>query len=329
MVTDGVGNPSTNTAEVTITVADQSPPTAEAGDAQTVNVGANVTLSGTGSDAEGTVTYAWVLTSPADLDVGLTGADSASPTFTAPTTATSLELVFTLTVTDETRNEATDTVTITVEDQNAPTANAGEDRTVGPGAVRLDGSESRDGEGGDLTYAWTITANPGSLSVSLDDATIARPTFTAPDTANTLTFTLVVTDEAGNASTADTVTITIEAGLPNVDAGVDQAVGASETVTLSGSGSSNSGGSVTYLWTQSGTSTLTLSSDTDPAPTFTSPATTGTYTLTLTVTDTGTSATASDSVTIRVDATAPVAEAGTAQTVSPECQRDPGWFRLQ
>ena len=316
-VTDEVGNASTNTAEVTITIEDQNPPTAEAGDAQTVNVGADVTLSGTGSDDEGTVIYAWALTSPADLDVSLTGADSASPTFTAPTTTTSLELVFTLTVTDEGGNETTDTVTITVEDQNAPTANAGEDRTVGPGAVRLDGSTSSDGEGGDLTYAWTITANPGSLSVSLDDATIPRPTFTAPDTAGTLTFSLVVTDEAGNASTADTVTITIEAGLPNVDAGVDQAVGANAAVTLSGSGSSNSGGSVTYRWTQSGPSTLTLSGEDAATASFTSPTTTGTYILTLTVTDTGTSVTASDSVTIRVDATAPVANAGDPQTVAP------------
>ena len=67
---------------------------------------------------------------PADLNVSLTGADSASPSFTAPTTATSLELVFTLTVTDAAGNEDTATpVTITVEDQNAPTANAGTDRT--------------------------------------------------------------------------------------------------------------------------------------------------------------------------------------------------------
>ena len=219
-------------------------------------------------------------------------------------------------MTDETDNEATDTVTITVEDQNAPTANAGDDRTVGPGAVRLDGSTSSDGEGGDLTYAWTITANPGSLSVSLDDDTIPRPTFTAPDTAGTLTFSLVVTDEAGNASTADTVTITIRAGLPTVDAGVDQVVGANATVTLSGLGSS-SGGNFTYLWTQSGPSTLTLSGDTTVTASFTSPATTGTYIFTLTVTNTGTSATASDSVTIRVDATDPVADAGTAQTVAP------------
>ena len=65
-----------------------------------------------------------------------------------------------------------------------------------------------DAEGGALTYAWTITANPGSLTVSLDDATSPRPSFTAPSTANTLTFSLVVTDEAGNASTAATVTIT-------------------------------------------------------------------------------------------------------------------------
>ena len=316
-VTDTDGARGTDT--ITITVEDQNPPTAEAGDAQTVNVGADVTLSGTGSDDEGTVIYAWALTSPADRDVSLTGAGSASPTFTAPTTTTSLELVFTLTVTDEGGNEATDTVTITVEDQNAPTANAGEDRTVGPGAVRLDGSTSSDGEGGDLTYAWTITANPGSLSVSLDDNTLARPTFTAPSTANTLTFSLVVTDEAGNASTADTVTITIDTNLPTVDAGEDQVVGADAAVTLSGSGTSNSGGSVTYAWSEDpgNPATLTLSGDTTATASFTSPTTTGNYILTLTVTDTGNSLTASDSVTIRVDATDPTAEAGEPQTVAP------------
>ena len=89
------------TDTVTITVEDQNPPTAEAGDDQTVNVDAQVTLDGSAStdtedDEAGTaLTYAWVLTSPADLSVGLRGADSASPTFTAPATATSLDLVFT------------------------------------------------------------------------------------------------------------------------------------------------------------------------------------------------------------------------------------------
>ena len=92
---------------------------------QTVNVGTEVTLTGTGNDDEGAVTHRWALTSPADMNINLATPNRASTTFTAPTTATSLELVFTLTVTDEGGNERTDTVTITVEDGNAPTANAG------------------------------------------------------------------------------------------------------------------------------------------------------------------------------------------------------------
>ena len=99
---------------------------------------------------------------------------------------------------------------------------------------------------------------------------------------------------------------------------------------LNGSGASNAGNSVTYLWSQAqGNPTiLTLSSNTDAAPTFTSPAATGTYTLTLTVEDSGTGSSSEDSVTIIVDATAPTAEAGNAQTVNRRCRCHPGRHRL-
>ena len=211
-------------------------------------------------------------------------------------------------------------MTITVEDQNPPTANAGIDRTVGPGSVQLDGSTSSDGEGGDLTYAWTFaSSDPSGTTVTLTGDDTAQPTFTAPNTAVALTFSLIVTDEAGNASTADTVVITVDTRLPTVAAGDDQIVAPNTVVTLNGSGSSNTGGGVRFSWTQDGgnPSTLTLTGGTTATPSFTSPAATGSYTLTLTVTDTTTGTSDDDSVTILVDATAPTAEAGPAQTVSP------------
>ena len=98
---------------------------------------------------------------------------------------------------------------------NGPTANAGADQTAVTSAatVTLDGSGSSDPDTGDtLTYLWTQTA--GTPVVTLSSTTASGPTFTAPtlganDTAVNLTFSLIVTDDKSNASSADTVTITV------------------------------------------------------------------------------------------------------------------------
>ena len=101
-----------------------------------------------------------------------------------------------------------------ISPNSAPTADAGADQTAVASAatVTLDGSGSTDPDTGDtLTYAWTQTSG---TTMSLSSTSAAQPTFTAPslganDAAVTLTFSLVVTDDKSNASTADTVSITV------------------------------------------------------------------------------------------------------------------------
>ena len=139
----------------------------------------------------------------------LTGATTASPTFTAPAVSISTAFVFTLTVSDGTAS-ATDTVTITVTPANtAPDANAGADQSVTAGtSVTLDGSGSSDPDTGDtLAYSWAHTS--GTPAVTLTGPTTASPTFTAPavNTSTAFVFTLTVSD--GTASATDTVTVTV------------------------------------------------------------------------------------------------------------------------
>ena len=132
-VTDGAGNViAAVTASGTALPPPNQPPVAEAGDAQEVETGVEVTLSGSATDPDGddaALIYAWTQTSGSP-DVTLSDPTAASPTFTADTAAV---LIFTLTVTDDSGDSATnthsDTVTITVTaPEPGPTA-SWQDRT--------------------------------------------------------------------------------------------------------------------------------------------------------------------------------------------------------
>ncbi len=107
--------PTTTSTTTGTTSAIISQPIANAGSPQTVIQGSLVTLDGTGSFSPngGTiVSHSWVQTS--GTQVSLTGANTATPTFTAPTVATSL--VFSLSVTGSTgavSSPATVSVTVT------------------------------------------------------------------------------------------------------------------------------------------------------------------------------------------------------------------------
>lgn len=98
-------------------VIPNQPPIANAGPDQSVAAGVTVTLDGTGStDSDGTIaSYAWTQTT--GDTVTLTGASTATPSFTAPSTNAQQTLTFQLTVTDDDGATATDTVNVVVAAQ--------------------------------------------------------------------------------------------------------------------------------------------------------------------------------------------------------------------
>jgi len=311
-VTDDDGDTDTDTVNVTVRpVTANAPPVAEAGEDQTVDAGASVTLSGAGSsDSDGTITgYAWTQTAGSTVQLG--GGDTVRATFTAPNPSAQETLTFRLTVTDDDGATDSDTVDVTVRPvagNVAPVANAGEDQTVEPGAsVTLSGAGSSDSDGTITGYAWTQTA--GS-TVQLGGGNTVQASFTAPNVSarETLTFRLTVTDDDA-ATDSDTVNVTVQPAAANIppvaDAGRDQSRAEGALVTLSGAGSSDADGDIAeYAWTQTaGTSVVLTGTDTVRAS-FTAPYVTTQETLTfrLAVTDDD-GATASDTVSVTLQST--------------------------
>jgi MYXO-CTERM domain-containing protein len=94
-------------------VAQNRPPVANAGADQTVEEGASVTLSGSGTDPDGdTLTYAWTQTG--GPSVPMSGGSTERANFTTPDVTADTVLTFTLKVTDPSGASAEDTVSVTV-----------------------------------------------------------------------------------------------------------------------------------------------------------------------------------------------------------------------
>jgi hypothetical protein len=302
----------TDTADYIVNVSQTNrAPVADAGPVQTVDAGTDVTLSGQGSDPDGdAITYSWEQTG--GVEVTLSDASIASPTFTAPDSITVIQ--FKLTVSDSSGLIASDTCTVNVNavDQplpnTAPVANAGEDQFVLSGdTVILDGSQSSDPDGDAITFSWERT---GGVSVTLAEPASESPSFIAPEASDStieLVFTLTVDDGAFQAN--DSVTVYVEPvevipvnDPPVADAGSDMTAAPGDTVSLDGTGSYDPDeDTISYQWTQTqGVSMALLNSDTATAQFQVPSDITETTTLTFELTVTDGLLSNSDTVTVTI-----------------------------
>lgn len=301
-VSDGI---QTTLANVTVQVANNAPPTVNAGPDQNVSGGASVSLEGTATDPESDpMTFVWTQT--AGPGVTLNNATSLTPSFIAPgKTAAPQLLTFSLVANDGTSNSLADTIDVTVAGNLGPVANAGTALTTSGGqVVVLDGGASTDGDGDTLSYSWVQTAGP---PVTLTGANTRTPSFISPIgllSQQTLTFELTVND--GVASSVASIDVNVlPNAVPVANAGPDQGpINTGQTVTLNGSASSDPDNNpLTYSWTQVSGPAVTLSNANSANPTFVAPNVTGTQNLVfeLIVND-GTVDSAPDTVVIAVRA---------------------------
>jgi gliding motility-associated-like protein len=317
-VTDNAGGKASDDVTVTVVAANQTP-IANAGSDITITLPTNSTnITGTGSDADGSITsYAWTF---------ISGPNTPNLTNSASSTVSVSGLVqgtytLRLTVTDNAAATAFDEVKVIVNAavvNAAPTANAGPDKLISlpTSSTSLAGSGS-DSDGSITSYAWTKTSGPTVTMANTNASTLLLSNLVA----GIYQFQLTVTDNQGATGT-DIVIVTVEAAnqSPTANAGSDVSITLpTSTVNLTGTGSDPDGSVASYLWEKvSGPSQGTLANASTSTLTVTNMVQ-GVYVFSLTVTD-NKGFTASDEVQVTVNAVVvnnpPAAAAGVDQSIT-------------
>jgi K319-like protein len=249
------------------------PPSAAAGDDQTVARGTFVTLDGSDSvdpDGHTPLQFAWTFAQkPAGSVATLTAADTSTPSFTADS-ARNYTLRLVVTDTQGATSAPDEVVVSTVNSK--PVAEAGLDQAVRVRGttIHLDGHESYDPDGDPLTFAWTLLQTPAMSTATLSNATSSTPTFVADVPGGDYRIQLLVTDNFGAVSEPDTVLVSFANLPPVADAGDTQTVLVGATVVLDGRGSFDENGDpLTFRWSltiQPDASQATLSNSSAPGP---------------------------------------------------------------
>ncbi len=305
--------------DFTIAVANTPPvnttPMAKAGTDQSVLLGDEVILDGSGStDADGDpLSYNWSLISvPTGSSAVLDTTDPVHPSFVADAAGS---YVARLVVNDALLDSAPDTVIITTEN-SAPVASAGVDQSVFiTGTVVLDGSGSTDVDGDNLSYQWSLISLPAGSSAVLDMTDPVHPNFVA-DVGGSYVAELIVNDGLLD-SAPDRIRVSTENSAPIAHAGADQSVLVGNRATLYGGGSSDADGDpLSYSWSLISVpagSAATLLAPTAQSPKFDIDMP-GSYVIQLIVND-GLADSTPDIVNISSQNSAPVADAGADQAV--------------
>lgn len=295
-VTDNFTPGATGTAQVTIIVSPNPPPTANAGSDIVITQPANsTTLTGSGTDNVSISSYGWVkISGPSGGTIA-----NASSVSTAINSLQAGVYQYELTVTDNGSATGKDTVQVTVNlaANVLPTANAGADRSFDPprDTITLFGSGA-DSDGSIASYQWTKLLGPSSVINNPNSAT----TVISALVTGTYQFELTVTDNRGGIA-KDTIQLVVTdqpANIPPLVHTPHPAVRITlptDSVTLVGVASDPDGMIAAYEWTGNGGTIVSQNS----ATTVIRNLVPGTYTFTLTVMD-NRNATAFDVTTVVV-----------------------------
>ncbi|HYG40641.1 MAG TPA: PKD domain-containing protein [Cytophagales bacterium] len=227
-----------------------SPPIAQAGEDRSAKAGELILLdANNSSDKENDLlSFQWVVvTQPTGSKADIVNPDSVKARIIPD-----LEGVYMvrLLVSDQI-DISRDSIVITILKGNgAPVANAGSDQSVEVGAeVVLDGSNSSDPDGDNLTFLWSFISKPAQSGAGFIKADSIKTDFT-PDLPGGYQIQLSVSD--GTNTSLDTVVVTanLDNQPPVADAGIDQSVDIGANIVLNGNGSSDPDEDpITYHWT--------------------------------------------------------------------------------
>jgi len=229
---------------------------------------------------------------------GVVGCDTllATCTYTPTNRLSDYTVVFTYTISDDTFVDRAAVVVNVAADNDPPGITAIDDQStdegvpVGPIPFTV-GDPDTPIPALLLDKASSNTALVPIENIALGGEGVLRTVTVTPTVmSGAATITISVSDGTSTAVEAFVLTVgTSPVNRPPVaDAGPDQLVAASATVTLDGSASTDpDGDALVYGWQQMGGQPVSLSDTGVISPTFTAPSSAGVLTFTLTITDTG------------------------------------------
>ena len=316
--------------QATVTVAAlpaTSPPTVDAGANQTVNEGDAVTLSGSTTGADDSLTYLWSRDQP-NLGIVLGNSTALSTTFTAPQVTSNTTVTFTLAVRDGNRT-ASDTVAVTILDvpaddppdapppRNTAVLEPQEPRGardigritlsgIQPGTIQASWEAPSEAPA-DYRIAWAKAGKPiKTWSDASGNAYPTSPSYAVTGLDGGEEYKVIVraryAGTSGDWSGQATVTVAAlpATSPPTVDAGANQTVNEGDAVTLSGS-TTGADDSLTYLWSHDQPNLgIVLGNSTALSTTFTAPQVASNTTVTFTLAVRDGNRTASDTVAVTI-----------------------------